>query len=641
MPSSLVLDSRTSRSNCRRLIADLLPIIRPPPRLTVSQWADRHRMLSAESSAEPGRWSTDRAPYQRGIMDALTDPTVREVWVMKSAQVGWTEILNNLIGFHVHQDPSPILLVQPTIDIAEAYSKDRLAPMIRDTPALGARIADPKSRDSGNTLLHKSFPGGHITIAGANAPSGLASRPIRVVLFDEIDRYPLTAGSEGSPINLARKRTAAFWNRRIAGGSTPTVKGASQIEARFEASDQRYLMVACSHCGKEQRLVWAQVQWTGNDPRTARYCCLHCGVLWSDGERLENVARAGRENRWVATKPFNGIAGFHINELYSPFVRLAEMVDGFLEAKKLPETLQTFVNTSLAETWEQLGETVEPGSLLERRESYGPEQLPAGIRFLTVGGDVQTDRVELQLQGWGIGEENWIIEQAVIRGDPEGSQLWREVDEYLLRRYAIEDGRELPVDAVCIDSGGLSTQAVYQFVVTRKRRRVWAVKGMGGPGRLAWPKRASKTPKSRAMVYVLGVDTIKATLYGRLQKVTDAGAGYIHLPASADEEFCRQLTSEKAITKYVRGRPALVWQPRAKGIAQEAQDCWVYGYAAMLGRGGPQLLAALARRRGVAVKQEAVEGATRAEPREEPKPQVQPRRQSSLPRRKGFIKGWR
>jgi phage terminase large subunit GpA-like protein len=596
-------------------------------------------MLSAESSAEPGRWNTDRAPYQRGIMDALTDPTIREVWVMKSAQVGWTEILNNLVGYHVHQDPSPILLVQPTLEMAEAYSKDRLAPMVRDTPALRERISDARTRDSGNTLLHKVFPGGHVTLAGANSPSGLASRPIRVALFDEIDRYPITAGTEGSPINLARKRTTTFWNRRIAGGSTPTVKGASQIEARFEASDQRYLMVPCPHCDEEQRLVWAQVQWTERDPATAKYCCQHCGALWSDGERMQAVHRAGTENRWKAVKPFNGIAGFHINEIYSPFVRLSEMVQNFLEAKKLPETLQTFVNTSLAETWEETGSTVEPGSLLERRESYGPEQIPAGVALLTAGVDVQNDRVEIQLNGWGAEEENWIIEQHVIRGDPDGAALWQEVDEYLLRQFTTEDGRRLLIDAACIDSGGLSTQTVYNFVVSRKRRRVWAIKGMAGTGKLAWPKKASKTPKSRAMVFILGVDTIKSTLYGRLAKIADPGSGYIHLPQSADEDFCKQLTSEKAVTKHVRGRASIVWLPRASGIAQEAQDCWVYAYAAMLGRGGPKVLGSLLRRRertevrAVAQEQQEIPEPAPVKPPPVRKPFVNARRS-------GWVRRW-
>lgn len=532
-------------------------------------------------------------------MDAVTDPTIREVWFKKSSQVGYTSMLENIIGYYVDQDPSPMLLVQPTLEIGEAFSKDRLAPMVRDTPVLRAKIADAKSRDSGNTLLHKSFTGGHLTIAGANSASSLASRPIRVLLLDEIDRYPRSAGTEGNSINLARKRTTAFWHRRIIGGSTPTVKGASQIDDRFENSDQRYLYVACAHCEFEQKLIWAQVKWTDDNPRTARYACENCGVLWSDGERHAAVQTAGRNNNWIAAKTFNGIAGFHINEIYSPFVKLEEMVTNFLEAKKLPETLQTFVNTSLAEVWEEVGTTIESGSLLERREQYGLDNIPEGVLMLTVGVDTQDDRIEVQIDGWGTDEENWIIAQEVFRGDPGKRALWDEVDEFLKRKFNTEDGRSLFVEAACVDSGGHHAGDVYKFVVGRKARRVWAIKGIGGPGRLIWPKKATRTAKSRANVFLIGVDTIKGVLYGRLTKVLEPGAGYIHLPAAVDDEFCKQLTSEKCTTKYVRGRPVLVWTPREKGIRQEAQDCWNYAYAAFVGRRGPDLIKRLTSRGAV------------------------------------------
>jgi phage terminase large subunit GpA-like protein len=578
-------------------------------------------------------WITDRAPYQRGLMDALSDDLVREVVFMKSAQVGWTEILNNVIGFHVDQDASPILLMQPTLEMAEAWSKDRLAPMLRDTPALRDKIADPKARDSGNTLLHKRFPGGHLTIVGANSPSGLASRPIRVLLCDEVDRFPISAGTEGDPVDLARKRTTTFWNRKVMLGSTPTIKGASRIEAAFEQSDQRYYFVPCPHCNEYQRLIWSQVQWEQGKPETAHYVCASCGVLLSDKDKPGML----RQGEWRGTKPFDGVAGFHISELYSPWVTWRQMAESFTRARLLPETLKTWINTALGETWEEDGSTVEPGSLLERRESYGPEQIPADVLMLTVGGDVQNDRVELQLLGWGAEEENWIIEQHVIRGDPDGAALWQEVDEYLLRQYTTEDGRRLMVDAAAIDSGGLSTQSVYNFVVSRKRRRVWAIKGMAGAGKLAWPKKASKTPKSRAMVFILGVDTIKSTLYGRLAKVAEPGPGYIHLPVSADEDFAKQLTSEKALTKYVRGRPTIVWQPRSSGIAQEAQDCWIYGYAAMLGRGGPQVLARLARRPVSSVPAAPVQ--TEAVQPQEVKP-VQQRKPFVQVRRSGWVRRW-
>lgn len=579
-------------------------------------------------------------------MDSVSDPDVAEVWVMKSAQIGWTEILGNVVGFHIDQDPAPILLVQPTLDIGEAWSKDRLAPMLRDTPALKNKVRDARARDSGNTLLHKQFPGGHITIGGANSPSGLASRPIRIVLFDEVDRYPVSAGSEGDPINLGKKRAATFWNRKVLAGSTPTIKGASRIEAGFNSSDQRYYFVPCPHCETKQRLVWSQVKWNEGDPDSAAYVCQHCGALILDAQKGEML----RRGEWRSTKPFDGIAGFHISELYSPWVTWASMVRSFLDAKKLPETLQTWINTSLGETWEQAASTIEPGSLLERREQYGPENIPEGVLLLTAGVDVQDDRVEVLLSGWGAAEENWPIEQKVFRGDPGKPALWLEVDEYLLQRFPTEDGRRLFIEAVAIDSGGHHTQAVYQFVVSRKRRRVWAIKGMGGPGKLAWPKKASRTAKSRAMVYVLGVDAIKGVLYGRLSKVLDPGPGYIHLPASADEEFVKQLTSEKAITKYVRGRSQVVWEPREKGIRQEVQDCWNYAYAAFLGRRGPDLLKRLARRVHQRAptpapdpeQEETAESVeTPTQPKQtQPAPQKQ-RKQIRQPRRSGWVKSWK
>jgi len=641
LTNSLIIDPASERKAVRRGLREVLRGKGAQTKLSVSEWANTYRKLSRESSAEPGQYRTDRAPYQRKIMDLVNDPCVREIWVKKSAQVGWTEILNNVIGYFIHQDPAPMLLVQPTVDMGEAWSKDRLAPMLRDTPVLRGLVADPKSRDSGNTVLHKRFTGGHLTIAGANSPAGLASRPIRVILFDEVDRFPVSAGTEGDPISLGRKRSTAFWNRKMLAGSTPTVKGASRIDAGFEASNQMHLHVPCPHCDSSQRLYWSQVQWTENDPKTARYACKSCGVLWTNEERVSAVAEGCRRDTWIAEKPFDGIAGIHIFELHSPFVSMEEMVRSFLEAKKLPETLKTWINTSLGETWEEDGSTVDPESLIARREPYGPEMLPSGVLMLTIGGDVQNDRVELQLIGWGADEESWILEQHVLRGDPDSTELWKEVDEYLLRTYVTEDGRTLAAEAVGIDSGGLSTQAVYQFVETRKRRSVWAVKGMAGTGKLAWPKKASRTAKSRAMVFIVGVDTIKSLLYGRIAKVAEPGPGYIHLPMAADSDFCKQLTSERAITKYVRGRPSVVWEPRTKGIAQEAQDCWVYGYAAMLGRGGGQYLSRLARRPVSLIPGTAAPVAEGIIPDPQmPQRQEMPKRHPMPQRRGGWVKSW-
>jgi phage terminase large subunit GpA-like protein len=526
-------------------------------------------------------------------MDAFNDPETSEIWVMKSAQVAWTTSLENVIAYFADQDPSPTMLVQPTLQVAEDFSKTRLAPMVRDTPKLRGKFSDAKSRDSSNTLLRKKFPGGHLILGGANSPAGLASHPIRIFLADEIDRYPPSAGTEGDPLSLGIERTIAFWNRKIGGGATPTIKGASAIEDRHATGDMRKWWVPCPHCEEYQVLMWAQVQWHSDDPDTARYGCVHCGVQWNDVERWA----ATMLGEWRAERPFKGIRSYHINAIASTFVKLSALVKKFLQARKDPEKLKTFTNLSLAETWEETGgQTIDVAPLLERKGTYTEKSIPAGVLMLTIGGDTQDDRVELQLLGWGEGEENWILEQHVIRGDPDSLAFWKnEVDPYLLRRYMTEDGRELAAEAVCIDSGGHHTQRVYDFVVSRKRRRVFAIKGRGGPGVLAWPKKVRRGGKSRASVYVLGVDTIKGILYGRLRLVNEPGPGYINLPATADDEFVKQLTSERARPKMHRGRQILVWEPKSKDVRQEAQDCWIYGYAAMLGRGGPKWLERLAK----------------------------------------------
>jgi len=604
----------------------------PPPILTVSEWADRERRLSSESSAEPGQWRTDRAPYQRGIMDAVADPSVKEVWVQKSAQVGWTEILNNVIGFHVDQDPAPMLLVQPTLEMAEAWAKDRFAPMLRDTPALHGKIADPKARDSGNTLLHKSFTGGRLTVAGANSPAGLASRPIRIVLFDEVDRFPTSAGTEGDPISLGIKRTRTFWNRKVLAGSTPTVKGSSRIEVGFEQSDQRYYFVPCTHCGEFQRLVWSQVRWPDGEPHRAAYVCQHCGVELTDQDKPAMLA--GGE--WRSSKPFNGTAGFHVSELYSPWSSWADMAEGFLKAKRLPETLQTWVNTSLGETWEDAGEKLEPAGLMSRRESYTADSLPPGVLLLTLGTDVQDDRLECTVWGWGADEEAWRVEHLVLRGDPGGQALWKEHDELLRRRWRTDDGRELVIEATGVDSGGHYTEQVYRYCAARKRFRVWAVKGVGGQGRLAWPKKASKAKVGH--VYPVGVDTAKDVIYQRLRRVIEPGPGYVHFDATTDEAWLEQLTSETVVHRISQGRKVRVWRPRQTGIRQEALDCTVYAWCALQGRGGAELL----RRR-----------AARAEPHEapaapEPPPPAdqaptdfrRPQRPAPVRRRGGWVRNW-
>ncbi len=490
---------------------------------------------------------------------------------MTSAQVGKTEILNNVVGFFVAQDPSPILVVQPTLDMAQTWSKDRLAPMLRDTPTLKGLVKDPRARDSGNTTLHKIFSGGHITACGANSPSSLASRPIRVVLCDEVDRYPVSAGSEGDPVSLAKKRSATFWNRKIGMFSTPTNKGASRIEAAWEESDKRTFHVSCPHCDHRSTLKWAQVRWEEGLPETAAYVCEECGALWSDADRI----RAIRGGEWIAEHSGKRVAGFRLSGLYSPWTPLESAVREFLEAKKQPATLRVFVNTFLGETWEEQGDAVDDYQVSSRKESFG-ETLDRGILLLTAGVDVQDDRLEVEIVGWGKDEESWSLDYRTVYGDPSSPAVWQDLDNILGQQFEREDGKFLIVRSACIDSGGHHTNSVYQYVRPREGKRIFAIKGVGGEGKPI-VGRPSTNNIGKIRLFPVGVDTAKQLLYSRL-KITEAGPGYCHFPESRNDEYFRQLTAEKVVTRYHKGfarREFVKTRPR-----NEALDVRVYAMAA-------------------------------------------------------------
>jgi phage terminase large subunit GpA-like protein len=548
----------------------------PPPDLKVSEWADQYRRLSAEASAEPGQWRTDRAPYQREIMDAFNDPRVDTVAMMSSAQVGKTEILLNVIGYFAHQDPSPRLAVLPTLEIAEAYSKDRIAPMVRDTPELTKLIADAKSRDSGNTLLHKRFPGGHLTLAGANSAASLASRPIRIVLNDEVDRYPTSAGTEGDPVKLSRKRTNNFWNRKIGMFSTPTTKGISRIESEWDKSDQRRYFVPCPHCGRKQHLEWSNIVYDDDKPETAAYACRECGSLIQESHKSEMINRG----QWRATSVFRGVAGFHLNELYSPWKRWSDVVTDYIDAKGKPEEEKIFWNTSLGLPYEDVdGALLEPETLQSRRESWRATLLPAETVLLTAGVDVQEDRLEAVMIAWAMTGQMMIVERRVFEGSPSFPQVWLTLDEWLLDDRTTETQGTLRIRAACIDSGGHHTQAVYDFCTSRAGRDVFAIKGADG-AIPAWPDRSSASRKYRGhKVWRIGVDTIKDIIRARL--ALTEGDGRVRFAADLSPEFFRQLVVERRVVKTDRrGRPVRMWV-KPSGARNESFDCTVYGMAAL------------------------------------------------------------
>lgn len=539
----------------------------PPPKFTISQWADEYRFLSPESAAEPGKWRTSRAEFQRGIMDAVTDPRVRTVVLMKSAQVGATEILGNIVGYFIHQDPAPILLLQPTLEMAEAWSKDRLMPMLRDTPALSSLIADARSRDSGNSLLHKLFPGGQLSMAGANSPASLASRPIRIVLADEVDRYPKSAGAEGDPWSLAAKRSTTFWNRKFIAVSTPTIKGSSRIEGAFEASDQRYYLVPCPHCGMRDRLLWANVRWPSGRPREARYVCPHCAAEITDSDKPRMIA----QGHWQASAPFDDVAGFHICELYSPWVTFGQMAAAFVDAQRTPEKLQAWINTSLGETWVERGEAPSWERVHKQRSDYSTGEVPDNVIALVAGVDVQKDRLIYVVRGFGREMFSALIEHGEMYGDTDQPEVWSRLADLLASEWA---GK--PLRLMCVDSGFRAAQ-VYAFA--RMHQQVRATKGHDT---LSQPVKSSRIDvavaggASKTGLHLWHVDSgyFKTWIHGRIDWPTTQPGAWI-LPTDVSEEYCKQLVAESCITLPNGKR---VWKRMSPN--NHALDCEVYATAA-------------------------------------------------------------
>lgn len=550
-------------------------VFRPSPRLTLSEWADSYRMLAKENSPEPGPWRTDRVPYLREIMDAVSDPEVEQVVVRKSAQVGYTEgVLNNAVGYFIDQDPSPIMVVQPADGDAEKYSKKKLMPMLRETKRIGALVTDA-GRDSGNTILEKSFPGGFLAITGATSPKGLRRDSIRVLLFDEVDAYPASAGAEGNPITLAEKRTTGFPNRKIVKGSTPVLEG-GPIDVAFEGGDQRHYEVPCPHCGHYQELRWGGVdtpygiKWEDGDPETAHYACESCAGVIEEYEKPGMVKR-GR-GRWVARNPGAPYRSYHLPALVSLFdgARWPRLVREFLSATEKAKTgdtldLQVFVNTVLAEGWKEQEERYDPADLEARAEAYGLERggVPDGVGVLTAAVDVQADRLEVLIRGWGADEESWQIAHMELLGDPEQEDVWASLENVLAARYVHECGAALRIASTFIDSG-YATDAVYAFVRRRQKRNVFASKGLDSRASELL-KRAAKNNPYGVRLWTVNTVRFKDILFRRLriQKPKDglSREGYLHFRVRKEggpsAEYYAQLGAEKAVTvrtgrKFVR-----------------------------------------------------------------------------------------
>jgi phage terminase large subunit GpA-like protein len=578
--------------------------LKPTPRLTLPQWADEYRMLPAESAATPGRWRTSRVAVARGPMEAITDPGTHTVSAMCCTQLLKTELILNTIGYYIHQDPAPMIVMQPTVELAEAFSKDRISPMVRDTPVLTGKIADAKSRDSGNTILHKQFAGGHLTMIGANAPGQLAMRPVRVVLCDEVDKYPASAGSEGDPIKLLSERAATFWNHKRIFTCSPTIEptehGGSRIAREYGNSDQRIFEVDCPHCGHRHEMQWRNVTWPSGEPEKAMYHCPDCGAGWTEPERLRAIKAAAERPEvsppkrgefyegfgWRGTKPFKGHAGFRASKLSSPWETMPQLAQKFVEAQASQELLKTFINTQLAETWKERGEQPEWKRLYERREDYARNVIPMRGMVLTAWADVQKDRLEVEVVAWGERRESWSIDYRAFPGDTSSldSECWKNLASMLNEEWPHESGERVRLDRLGVDSG-YNTQTVYNFV--RKHGiggRCMATKGQEtAPVLIGIPQaREAKVDGKRAKrgvkVWHIGLNIAKAELYGflRLERPDDADApmpeGWAHFP-QYEEEFFKQLTAEQVVGRFDKRRGSTRYEWTKTRERNEAMDC--------------------------------------------------------------------
>lgn len=534
---------------------------RTPPNITVDKWADEFRILPSESSSSPGEWKTSKTPYLREIMECLSPQhPARQVVFIKGSQIGGTEVGINWASYVIDLAPAPMLIVQPTLQLAERFSKQRLAKSFNQMPVIQKKLGG-KSRDSGNTIFSKEFPGGMLMLGGANSAAALRSMPVKYLFCDEIDAYPADVEGEGDPLGLAIARTETFYWAKIFLNSTPTISGASKIELAYEDSDQRVFEIPCTECGEFQPIEWEFIKWekdADGQPlaETAALCCRHCGCLIPESKKKQFLGRG----KWRPTNPGNKTPGFRLSSLYAPlgWYSWARAVKEFAKAQGNPDRLKTFVNTKLGQAWEEQGEKLEFTELEKRAERY-PAQVPDGVLVITAAVDVQPDRLELEILGWGKNRESWLLEYRKIPGSYENQETWKMLDGALAKVWTNRHGQRFVVQGCFVDSGdGNSTLAVYRYTKKREGRRVFSSKGRGGVG-LPVISRVSKSNKIGASLYTIGVDGAKSTVYGLL-KNTAPGPGYCHFPTGLPSEYYLGLTAEKLVKTKINGRIEHRWK---------------------------------------------------------------------------------
>ncbi len=562
-------------------------ILRPPPKMGLIEWADTYRVVAAKTSATPGRWSTATQPCAYGPMAAISDNETHTITVCAATQLIKTEFLLNVASYYIAQDPSPILFLRPSQGDAAAFSKERFGPTVEATPVLRALVSPPRAHDSDNTIALKNFPGGSLAFCGANSPTDLSSRPRRVILADECDKYPPSAGGEGDPLALAEERASTYHNlgrAKFVRCCSPTVTDASRIMAEYLKSDQRKLYLTCPHCREEITLNWSHVAWDkdaeGNHlPDSSHIICSECGAAWTENDRLAAIdaLQFAPNYGWKATAPFTGHAGFVVSKLYSKRHSLADMAKEFLSAKKDRELLRKFFNTCLAETFGDEGEMLDGSNLIHRAEPFGPNNLPDDVILVTGFCDVQDQSLHVLLVGWGTDEEAWVFQRTIIDLNPTLPQAWRELESILRSEFTTVNGRKLRIGSFGIDVGGHHGATVFSFCRKHKGKRIYPCKGMSGKRQL-FGARAKRTKVAGDVAWLTGVDTAKDIIYSRLKLAPiEPGKrqpGYIHFSdgEAFDEDFYAELTSERKETRKMKGQPYTVWV-LPSGKHNEALDC--------------------------------------------------------------------
>ena len=562
--------------------------IRKKERLTVSQWADKYRILPSTTSSEAGRWRTARTPYLREIMDELSVTSDTQiVVVIKGTQLGFSEAANNTIGYFIHYAPCPIGFWQPTDKLAEKHAKQKLWKMREESPVLKEKIADRRSKDGASTITEWTFSGGTLSIAGSNSSASFRSSSYKVVLLDDIDGFADDVEGEGSPIDLAINRADSFPDRKIYINSTPTIKGVSHIEAEYEVTDQREYYVPCPECGHKQVLVWANIIFEKDGLSVigdVHYKCCECGSLIPESKKTYMLSNG----EWIPKYPERRHKGYKLSSLYSPlgWTSWLNIAEEFLKAtdrarKGDKRGLKKFINTRLAEAFEEEGTQVELDYLEKRREYYEAD-VPDGVLVLVAGVDTQDNRLEAFIVGFGVGKESWAIEYRQLMGDTTQEDVWNQLDELLNRKWAFKDGREIGLSCVCIDSGGHATGQVYKYVKNKEHRRIFAVKGRGGDG-IPLVGKYTRSNKANVALFPVGDDEGKTLVLSRLM-VDHEGENYCHFPRNKekgfDTEYFKGLVSEKKVKKYVKGHLKYEWI-KEPGVPNEALDCYKYSLAAL------------------------------------------------------------